>query len=165
MNKNKIINKILTSFKESGKSEIVIVNIGTDKLIGDVLAPMVGTFLHEEGYIDGIYGTIEKPIHAVNLESQISVINDIHRDAFIIGIDSCLCEDEKEIGKIKFRDLPISPGKGVGKDLMEVGDCSLIGICDVSSYDFVLGTSVRLNTIWNMAKDITDIIEIVFGII
>ena len=163
MNKDKIINNILESFKKSGKSEMIIVNIGTDKLIGDVLAPMVGTFLHEDGYVDGVYGTIENPIHAVNLESKIPNIKLLHGNPFIVGIDASLCMDKKEIGKIKFRDFPISPGKGVGKDLMEVGDCSLIGACDVYKGDFILGKSVRLNTIWNMAKEITEIIEIVLG--
>ena len=48
----------------------VVLCIGTDRVTGDSLGPLVGTFLHAYGsdrYLS-IYGTLDFPVHALNLE-------------------------------------------------------------------------------------------------
>lgn len=142
----KIINK---------SSDIVIVNIGTDKCIGDCLAPMVGTMLKENNFTFPVYGTIKEPIHAKNLEKRFNEIKVKHPNSLIIGIDACL-GDEETVKYIALRDYPISPGKGVGKTLPQVGDYSLIGIIGDSNNDFIFSSSgIRLDFIMDMAKVIS----------
>ncbi|MBU3103851.1 spore protease YyaC [Clostridium gasigenes] len=133
----------------------VIVCIGTDKCIGDCLGPLVGTFLKESFFPLPVYGTIESPIHALNIDNRIKEIKKIHPNASIIGIDACL-GDTKSIGEIHTRDYPIHPGKGVGKSLPDVGTISIIGIIDSSdSSDFFTSRSIRLYLVMEMSKVIT----------
>ena len=59
-----------------------IVCIGTDRSTGDSLGPLVGTMLQEKTLSHfHVYGTLEEPIHAVNLEEKINAIRSIHHDA------------------------------------------------------------------------------------
>lgn len=133
----------------------IIICIGTDRCIGDSLGPLVGTFLKEKQFPLPVYGTISEPIHALNLESKLSQIKTKHPDAKIIGIDACL-GPFSSIGEIQARDFPINPGKGVGKQLPQVGDISIIGIVD-SSEDTELFTNrnIRLNLIMQLSKVVT----------
>ena len=133
----------------------VIVCIGTDKCIGDCLGPLVGTILTENFYPLPVYGTLSSPIHALNIDDRLNEIYATHPNASIIGVDACL-GDEEDIGQIRIRDYAIHPGKGVGKELPEVGVASVIGIVDSSiNSEFFFSRSIRLSFIMNMAKTIS----------
>lgn len=139
-----------------GYDEIVIINIGTDRCIGDCLSPLVGTMLKEKNFSINTYGTIKEPIHALNLEKRLNEIKTKHPNSFIVGIDACL-GDEENIGQIQVRDIPIHPGKGVGKTLPDVGDISIIGIIDDSNNSSLfMNNSIRLDFIYDMAKIISE---------
>ncbi|MFL0167706.1 spore protease YyaC [Candidatus Clostridium helianthi] len=136
----------------------VIVCVGTDKCIGDCLGPLVGTLLTEKGFNFPVYGTLEKPIHALNMDERLSEIYSKHPDALIIGVDACLGSEEN-IGEIRVRDYAISPGKGVGKELPEIGVASVIGIVDSGdNSEFFFSRSIRLSFIMNKAKEIVEIL-------
>lgn len=135
----------------------VIVCIGTDKCIGDCLGPLVGTILTENFFPLPVYGTLSSPIHALNIDERLSEIQANHPNASIIGVDACL-GDEDDIGEIRIRDYAIHPGKGVGKELPEVGIASVIGIVDSSdNAEFFFSRSIRLSLIMDMAKIISRI--------
>lgn len=134
--------------------DVAIINIGTDRNIGDSLAPLVGTILKENNFSFPTYGTIKEPIHALNLEKKLNEIKTKHPNATIIGIDACLGEDE-DVGYIGLRDVPIHPGKGVGKTLPSVGDYSIIGIVNSSDIGVFGNNSIRLDFILDMAKVIS----------
>lgn len=137
------------------KENTVIVCVGTDKCIGDCLGPLVGSLLIENNFPLPVFGTLQSPIHALNIEEKLSYINKLHPNSLIIGIDACLGE-ENSIGEIHIRDYPIHPGKGVGKHLPEVGNISIIGIVDSSdSAIFFTNRSIRLYLIMEMAKVIS----------
>lgn len=143
---------IAVFIKDYISDNTVIVCIGTDKCIGDCLGPLVGTFLKDSFFPLPVYGTIESPIHALNIENRIKEIKAIHPNASIIGIDACL-GDTKSIGEIHTRDYPIHPGKGVGKSLPDVGTASIIGIIDSSdSSEFFTSRSIRLHLVMEMSK-------------
>jgi putative sporulation protein YyaC len=134
------------------KHNTIIVCIGTDRCIGDALGPLVGTFLTKANFIYPVYGTLKNPIHAVNLNEEITKINNIHRNSNIIAIDACL-GDKKYIGSIQIRHSPISPGRGVGKNLPSVGDISIVGIVDKFSIDdFFPIHNIRLSLVMEMAE-------------
>lgn len=141
--------------KDYISEDTVIVCIGTDKCIGDCLGPLVGTFLKESFFPLPVYGTIESPIHALNIVKRIKEIKKLHPNASIIGIDACL-GDTNSIGEIHTRDYPIHPGKGVGKSLPDVGTASIIGIIDSSdSSEFFTSRSIRLYLVMEMSKVIS----------
>jgi len=133
----------------------VVVCIGTDKCIGDCLGPLVGSILTENFFPLPVYGTLSSPIHALNISERLDEINANHPNASIIGVDACL-GDEEDIGEIRIRNYAIRPGKGVGKELPEVGVASVIGIVDSSSNsELFFSRSIRLSFIMDMAKIIS----------
>ncbi|OPJ63437.1 spore protease YyaC [Clostridium oryzae] len=142
--------------KQHLDKDSVIVCIGTDRCIGDCLGPMVGTLLQEKHFPLPVYGTISKPIHALNLKKELSQINHMHPKANLIGIDACL-GDTDSIGEIQIRNYPIHPGKGVGKSLPLVGEISIIGIVDtIENNELFSNRSIRLDLIINISKVIVD---------
>lgn len=142
---------IYDEFKESGKEEIVLVNIGTDKVMFDCFAPLLGTLL--EGKVDfPVYGTLENPIHGLNLDREYSKVLEKHPNAFIIGSDACIGSDG-EVFDIIARTKPISPAKGLGKEMTKVGDVSLVCITSTSTnLDILFHQNTRLSDVYNMSK-------------
>ncbi|MGG7059899.1 spore protease YyaC [Clostridium tertium] len=148
--------EISKKIKKYIKSDTIIICVGTDKCIGDCLGPLVGSFLIENNFPLPVFGTLESPIHALNIEEKLSYINKLHPNSNIIAIDACL-GDESSIGEIHTRDYPIHPGKGVGKSLPEVGHQSIIGIVDSSDNAIIFtNRSIRLYLIMKMAKIISN---------
>jgi putative sporulation protein YyaC len=148
------ITKLKDVLKNYMNKDTVIICIGTDKCIGDCLAPMIGTILKEREYNYPIYGTLEDPVHALNLEKKLKEIKQKHPKSFVIGIDACL-GDSEYVGNIQIRNRPVYPGKGVGKVLPAVGDISIVGIVDSIAYSDVFSIrSIRLDLIHKMAKSI-----------
>ena len=90
----------------------------------DKTAPMIGNILRDKYKIPNVYGTYEDPITALNLEERISNIK--HNK--IIAIDSGVRVGNTCIGEILFGDIPIKPGLGIGKNLISVGDVSIVAV-------------------------------------
>ncbi|WP_198944411.1 spore protease YyaC [Clostridium puniceum] len=148
---------LIFEIKNYINKDTVIVCIGTDKCIGDCLGPLVGSILTENFFPLPVYGTLSSPIHALNISERLDEIYTNHPNAYIIGVDACL-GDEDDIGEIRIRDYAIRPGKGVGKELPEVGMASVIGIVDSSdSSELFFSRSIRLSFIMNMAKTISKV--------
>lgn len=161
---NNMVDMIVSEFFKSGKESLVVVCIGTDKCIGDCLGPMVGTLLEQYG-MDNVYGTLEYPIHAINIPIRLPEIKQQHKNSFIIAVDACLGAGD-EIGNINLRDVPIRPGKGVGKTLESIGQMSLVGIVDNKDLeiDFV-HRPIRMGFVWDLALKVTSVIVKAINII
>lgn len=161
---NNMVDMIVSEFFKSGKESVTIVCIGTDKCIGDCLGPMVGTLLEKCG-TDNVCGTLEYPIHAINIPIRLPEIKQQHKNSFIIAVDACLGAGD-EIGNINLRDVPIRPGKGVGKTLESIGQMSLVGIVDNKDLeiDFV-HRPIRMGFVWNLALKVTSVIVQAINII
>lgn len=129
--------------------------IGTDRYIGDCLGPLTGTFLSKLSIKTPVFGTLDNPVHAINLAKNIIEVKKrfpIHR---IIAIDACLGTTDN-IGSIQIKYGPIHPGKGVGKKLPPVGDISIIGIVDSAEHgEFLSVHNIRLSLVMKMAEIIT----------
>lgn len=148
--------EISNFLKDHIDEKTLIVCIGTDKCIGDCLGPLVGTLLKEKFFPLNVFGTLESPIHALNLDKKITEILKNYPGYKIVAIDACL-GDSKSIGEIHTRNEPIHPGKGVGKTLRSVGDTSIIAIVDSSeNIDLFTSRPIRLSFILDMAKVIVD---------
>ncbi|RAL24216.1 spore protease YyaC [Thermoflavimicrobium daqui] len=137
-------------------SELVCLCIGTDRSTGDSLGPLVGTFLSEiiqnQLYI---YGTLDNPIHAINLDRTITKIQQTHPSACILTIDATLGK-QKNIGFINLGLGPLEPGKGLNKNLPSIGDIYLKGIVNiVGAHKIYILQNTRLHRVYQMAKVIS----------
>jgi putative sporulation protein YyaC len=117
---NEIVNKLKEILSQTSK-EIVILCVGSDRSTGDSLGPIVGTMLTETDIPFPIYGTLEKPVHALNIKKMLKDINQTHKEPFILGIDACL-GDERQIGFIFLKEGSLIPGMAVNKKLPSVGE-------------------------------------------
>ncbi|MFC4619700.1 spore protease YyaC [Camelliibacillus cellulosilyticus] len=136
---------------------IVIVCIGTDRSTGDSLGPLVGMNLEKHSQKKYyLYGTLDTPVHAVNLSAMLDDIHRKHNNAFIIAVDACLGR-HNNVGLITVADGPVIPGAGVKKDLPPVGDIHITGIVNVSGYmEYFVLQNTRLSLVMNMAQIISD---------
>lgn len=137
--------------------ELVWVCVGTDRSTGDSLGPFVGTMLTEAG-VPNVYGTLDHPVHALNLMKTLERIEEAHPDACIVGIDACLGK-AKSVGSMELRDGALEPGTGIGKVLPSVGDYNIIGVVNAEGFmEHVALQNTRLSLVIQMAKSITDFI-------
>ena len=138
--------------------EPLILCIGTDRCIGDVLAPLTGTILQRLNVNFPVYGTLENPVHALNISNNLKKIKSEHPQAYIIAVDASLgCKNE--VGNIIIRKGSLHPGKGVGKKLPAVGDLTIVGIVEAFKSDISLVIhNIRLHFVMSMAEIIASII-------
>lgn len=136
--------------------EIVVVCIGSDRATGDCLGPLVGHRLsHKIKKGLSIYGTLEKPVHAKNLEAALTYIKENHKHALVIAIDASLGTSE-HIGYITLGKGSLAPGVGVDKCLPHVGDIFITGIVNLSGFGGqMLLQTTRLNTVMQLADFIS----------
>ncbi|MFC4321700.1 spore protease YyaC [Litchfieldia salsa] len=154
---DKEIARKVSSMLPSNNQPVIIICIGTDRSTGDSLGPLIGTKLSEKRLSQfHVYGTLDDPIHAVNLEDKMNLIKQTYRDPFIIGIDACLGR-LKSVGIISIADGPVKPGAGVNKSLTPVGNMHITGIVNVSGFmEFFVLQNTRLSLVMKMADVIVD---------
>lgn len=132
---------------------LVFVCIGTDRSTGDSLGPLIGTRLLKYNFSDiHLYGTLDHPVHAMNLEETIKQIHETYYNPYIIGIDACLGQ-VSSVGCIQIGSGPLKPGAGVKKDLPSVGDIHLTGVVNVGGFmEYFVLQNTRLSLVMNMAE-------------
>lgn len=141
-----------------GTREIIVLCIGTDRATGDCLGPLVGEHLSRVLPDIPIYGTLEHPVHALNLEETIGQIHSRYKNPFIIAVDASLGVPE-HIGYATLSQAPLIPGKGVNKKLPAIGNLSITGIVNVAGFpNSVLLQSTRLHTVMTLANCISNAI-------
>lgn len=151
-----VLKKCIGQIDRSWK-EIIILCIGSDRITGDSLGPLIGQQLSRYRWKNiHIYGTLDAPVHALNLESTLSGIKKRHPSALILAVDASL-GSQKHIGYITAGICPIHPGSGVHKNLPAVGDLYITGILNASgSFEHFLLQTTRLSFVVQMADTITD---------
>jgi putative sporulation protein YyaC len=155
---NEIVNKLKEILSQTSK-EIVILCVGSDRSTGDSLGPIVGTMLTETDIPFPIYGTLEKPVHALNIKKMLKDINQTHKEPFILGIDACL-GDERQIGFIFLKEGSLIPGMAVNKKLPSVGEYHMKAVVNYLDPLFPAQSlnNTRLFTVVMIAEVITKII-------
>ncbi|MCI1859494.1 MAG: spore protease YyaC [Sporolactobacillus sp.] len=136
---------------------IVIVCIGTDRSTGDALGPLVGSYLHHFSLPSTfVFGTLERPVHAVNLHDTIEAIEAAYPDAFLVAVDACLGRPQN-VGKICVSDGPVSPGAGVNKQIEPIGNMNITGVVNISGFmEYSVLQSTRLHFVMELATRIGD---------
>ncbi len=132
----------------------IIMCIGTDRSTGDSLGPLTGwqltNLLKHQGL--PIYGTLENPVHAVNLAETLDKLRLQECNSPIIAVDACLGR-VSPVGSIIAQREPLQPGIGINKNLPAVGDISISGIVNVGGYmEFQVLQNTRLNLVFKMSR-------------
>lgn len=136
--------------------QLVVLCIGTDRSTGDALGPLIGTELSRlQPKRTVVYGTLDEPVHAVNLAETIERIKREHPASLIIAVDACLGKMES-IGAIDIGIGPMRPGAGVNKDLPSVGEIHINGIVNVGGFlEYFVLQNTRLSVVIRLAETIT----------
>ncbi|WP_166245819.1 spore protease YyaC [Paenibacillus turpanensis] len=150
-----ISNQLQTLFQNvPAEREIVIVCVGTDRSTGDALGPLVGSRLEKKGYT--LFGTLDEPVHAMNLAETITTLQQRYHNPYVVAIDACLGQ-LASIGCIQIGEGPVKPGAGVHKELPPVGDIHVTGIVNVGGFmEYFVLQNTRLNLVVKMADLIAD---------
>lgn len=139
------------------KYSLVILCIGTDRATGDSLGPLVGHKLKSLNFPGVyVYGTLDEPVHAKNLESTLIHIKEQHPHSLILAIDACLGSMD-HVGHITIGDGPIKPGAGVQKNLPSAGDFHITGIVNFSS---IMNMAILQNTRLSLVMKMADMIAL-----
>lgn len=133
----------------------VFLCIGSDRITGDCLGPLVGHKLKEmHPHCNHIYGTLEFPVHAKNIHYFLDEINRQYSHPFLVAVDASL-GISSHIGSVTLSHCGISPGEGVKKDLPCVGDISITGIVNSCLGDTHL---LLQNTRLHLVNELSDFI-------
>ena len=152
------IAQALKELNQNNKKPIIIC-IGSDLVLGDSLGPLVGTMLKSRGAKSFIYGTLNFPITAKEVEYAGTHLKQMHPNTISIAIDAAVGNAD-DIGLIKICDKGLRPGLGVNKNLGVVGDLSIIAVVAAKSLQNThLFNLTRLNLVYKMAETISKGIE------
>ena len=155
--------EMMTEEMRRGKKRgIVVLCIGTDRSTGDSLGPLIGYKLKELGVRRvQVIGTLERPVHAMNLESYLSMIRLAYPEALVIAVDASVGKAEY-IGYATLGIGALKPGLGVSKDLEAVGDIFITGIvASGGNGSPEMLQSIRLSVVMGMADYISKSIYLV----
>lgn len=137
----------------------IFICIGSDLVLGDSLGPLVGTFLKNKNVQSYIYGTLNFPITAKEIEYARTYLKEMHPSSTVIAIDAAVGNAE-DVGIIRVMNKGIKPGLGVDKNLGTVGDAGIVGIVSGKSLqNHSLFNLTRLNLVYKMSERIANGIE------
>ena len=147
---------LMNEMRASGRRQVVFLCIGTDRSTGDSLGPLIGSRLEAEEISNVVViGTLEHPVHAVNLDRTLEHIEEHYPDAIIIAVDAAVGRWD-HVGLVTLEKGPLRPGLGVRKELAAVGDISITGIVGgAESGDHLFLQSIRLSMVMRLADCIS----------
>ena len=112
-------------------SEVIFFCIGTDRVIGDSLGPIIGSLLVDRFGKDRVYGDLYNNVTYENIEDKINEIKSKNKNPYIVAVDAALSTNEN-IGKI-FVDDGINFGNSLGRSFNKIGD---VGVKVVVGKDY-----------------------------
>lgn len=121
--KYNIFVKELKSKIDNNDKKILVMCIGSNKIIGDSFGPLVGTNLNKllkDNNKVNVLGNMENPINAKNIGQYIYNI----KNCYVIAIDSAIAEKEF-VGEVFVNKDKMTLGKGVEKNILQIGDISI----------------------------------------
>ena len=101
---------------------------GKDRNTGDSLGPLIGHKLRGRRLAGAaVIGTLDKPVHAMNLDLYARYIKLHYPDYVVVAIDASVGSPD-HVGYATLGRGALQPGLGVSKNLEAVGDISITGI-------------------------------------
>ena len=129
----------------------VVLCIGSDRVTGDCVGPLVGHMLMQSGAPCVVFGTLRAPVTALNLSETLEIVRSACPSGKVIAVDSCVGA-ESDLGKIRVLRGSLRPGLACGKTLPKVGDLSVTATVTSGNADNLY--SVRLGFVYSLADTI-----------
>lgn len=108
--------------------ETVVICIGSDRVSGDMLGPLVGSDLREEYRLPcPVYGWVGSSVNGVNLEEYLQMIRTRHPSCPVIAVDAALGKKE-DVGKMRFKRGGIRAGGAMERKGERIGDIGVVGV-------------------------------------
>ena len=105
----------------------VIVCVGTDKISGDSLGPMVGSMLRAAGVPCPVYGVEGATVNGVNLDRYREFLASRYAGVPVIAVDAALGEAD-EVGQIRYRKGGVCAGGALGRRTEGLGQLAVLGV-------------------------------------
>jgi putative sporulation protein YyaC len=149
------LSETLNDLDPAGTRPIILLGIGTDRSTGDSLGPLVGSRIHELAPdLLPIYGTLDEPVHAVNLKEKLGEIDILFPGPLVIAVDACLGQIQN-VGSISMGRGALHPGTGVHKELPAVGDIYISGVVNIGGFlEYLVLQNTRLGLVMKMSERI-----------
>jgi putative sporulation protein YyaC len=145
------LTRLLREIDPGQSRPLVLVSIGSDRLTGDSLGPLVGSRARDLAPGLPIYGTLERPVHAINLVDTIEEIGQAYQDPLVVAVDACLGQ-ARNVGTVSIGRGALYPGTGVHKDLPPVGEVFISGVVNVGGFlEFLVLQNTRLCLVMQIA--------------
>jgi len=105
-----------------------VICIGSDRVAGDMLGPLVGSSLRDEYHLPyPVYGALGESVNGLNLEEYLSMIERRHGGSRIIAVDAALGKGE-DVGRIRLKKGGIKAGGALEREGGKVGDVGIVGV-------------------------------------
>ena len=130
----------MSVIQSSGPST-VFVCIGTPRIVGDSVGPRVGSKLIEAGVNAYVYGTLDRPITALNLHRYRKMLAMYHRGDVIVTIDATMGM-LSDIGSVKLSDGGLRPAGAFRRRSAKLGDVGVMAIVGEREGDMLLQLKV-----------------------
>lgn len=141
------------------KRNVVFVCIGTPRIAGDSLGPIVGDMLREKGVKAYVYGTHRRPITALNLHGYRKMLKTYHSRDLIIAIDATMGNLE-DVGKLKVAEGGLRPAGAFRKNSGKLGDIGIMAIVGEREGDMLLQLKTADPTfISKLADDVVNLVS------
>lgn len=108
--------------------QTIVICIGSDRVSGDMLGPLVGSSLREKYHLPyPVYGAVGESVNGINLEEYLSMISFRHKESRIIAVDAALGKSE-DVGRIRLKRGGIKAGGALDRVGESIGDLGIVGV-------------------------------------
>ena len=106
----------------------VVICIGSDRVAGDMLGPLVGSSLREEYKLPcPVYGAVGESVNGINLEEYVAMVKRRHVGWTIIAVDAALGREE-DVGRIRLKRGGVKAGGALERKGEKIGDIGIVGV-------------------------------------
>lgn len=134
----------------------IFVCIGSDRVVSDMIAPMVAEMLVKNRVEAYVYGRLNNPIVSSNLNSAMRYIEGKHKDNKIIVIDAGV-GNLSDIGSVKLNSCGCIPAGVYGANARVYGDISIMPIVStIGLQDKMFLQCARVKVVYDLARNIAD---------
>ena len=108
--------------------KLLFLCIGSEKISGDCIGPIVGTLLKEKYKIPyPVFGTEENSVNGKNVSEYVRLIKEYFPAHKIIAVDAAVGE-EKDLWTLKYRVGGVRAGGAINADSEYVGEVGILAV-------------------------------------
>lgn len=138
----------------------VVLCVGSDKIPGDSIGPVVGDYLtrvyNTKCFVYGICGN---SVNGTNLGKYMEILTKAHSESAVIAVDACLASG-KISADVLVREGGVNPKKAVSGDDSHTGDVGILGVIKDNGLNPLSALmTVSTDKVENIARKIAFIIN------